>query len=87
MALSFEEVNILGNIINDTWGRPSTQTGYSSVEHGGNPAYGGFSRGGTGTANTVATKSQLHGEVLTVTSLAIVKAALQANGFPPKVLA
>ena len=75
MALNFEEVNILGNIINDTYGKPSTQTGYSSAEQGGNPAYGGYSRGGTGTANTVATKSQLHGEVLTVTSLAIVNLA------------
>ena len=72
MPLSFEEVNILGNIINDTYGKPSTQTGYSSVEHGGNPAYGGFSRGGTGTANTVATKSSLHGDILTVTSLAVI---------------
>ena len=75
MALNFEEINILGNIINDTFGKPSTQTGYSSVEHGGNPAYGGYSRGGTGTANTVATKSQLHGEVLTVTSLAVINLA------------
>ena len=72
MALNFDEVNVLGNIINDTFGRPSTQTGYSSVEYGGNPAYGGFSRGGTGTANTVVTKSQLHGEILTVTSLAVI---------------
>ena len=72
MALNFEEVNILGNIINDTYGKPSTQTGYSSVKQGGNPAYGGYAGGGTGTANTVATKSQLHGEVLTVTSLAVV---------------
>jgi hypothetical protein len=25
MALSFEEVNVLGNLINDTFGKPSTQ--------------------------------------------------------------
>jgi len=72
MALNFDEVNVLGNIINDTYGKPSTQTGYSSVKQGGNPAYGGYAGGGTGTANTVATKSQLHGEVLTVTSLAVI---------------
>ena len=72
MALNFEEVNILGNIINDTYGKPSTQTGYSSVKHGGNPAYGGYAAGGTGTANTVVTKSSLHGEILTVTSLAVI---------------
>lgn len=72
MALSFEEVNVLGNIINDTFGKPSTQTGYSSSDQGGNPAYGGYAAGGTGTANTVVTKSSLGGEILTVTSLAVV---------------
>lgn len=75
MALNFEEVNILGNIINDTFGKPSTQTGYSSVKRGGNPAYGGYASGGFGTANTVATKSSLHGEILTVTSLAVINLA------------
>ena len=75
MALNFEEVNILGNIINDTWGKPSTQTGYSSAERGGNPAYGGYAGGGTGTANTVATKSTLQGEMLVVTSLAVINLA------------
>ena len=72
MPLSFEEVNILGNLINDTFGKPSTQTGYSSVEQGGNPSYGGYASGGTGTANTVATKASLQGELLCVTSLCIV---------------
>lgn len=72
MALNFEEVNVLGNIINDTFGRPSTQTGYSSADKGGNLAYGGYAGGGTGTANTVVTKSSLHGDILTVTSLAVV---------------
>ena len=75
MSLNFDEVNILGNIINDTFGKPSTQTGYSSEKLGGNPAYGGYSRGGTGTANTVVTKSSLHGEILTVTSLAVINLA------------
>jgi len=75
MALSFEEINVLGNIINDTWGKPSTQTGYSSVSQGGNPAYGGYASGGTGSANTVATKSVLQGEMLVVTSLAVINLA------------
>ena len=67
MPLSFEEVNILGNLINDTFGKSSTQTGYSSAEKGGNPLYGGYS-----SANTVATKASLQGEMLCVTSLCIV---------------
>jgi hypothetical protein len=75
MALNFEEVNVLGNIINDTFGKPSTQTGYSTAERGGNPAYGGYSRGGPGTVNTVATKSSLKGEILTITSLAVINLA------------
>ena len=72
MPLNFEEINVLGNIINDTFGRPSTQTGYSSADKGGNLAYGGYASGGTGTANTVVTKSSLHGDILTVTSLAVI---------------
>jgi hypothetical protein len=72
MALSFEEVNVLGNLINDTYGKPSTQTGYSSAEQGGDPRYGGYSAGGKGTANSVATKASLQGERLCVTSLCIV---------------
>ena len=72
MSLSFEEVNVLGNLINDTYGKPSTQTGYSSADQGGNLRYGGYSAGGTGTANSVATKASLQGESLCVTSLCIV---------------
>ena len=71
MSLSFEEVNVLGNLINDTYGKPSTSTGYSSEEHGGDPRYGGYSAGGTGTVNSVATKASLQGERLCVTSLCI----------------
>jgi hypothetical protein len=72
MALSFQEVNILGNIINDSFGKPSTTTGYSSAESGGNPMYGGYSSSGLGTANSVVTKASLQGEMLCVTSLCIV---------------
>jgi hypothetical protein len=72
MSLSFEEINILGNITNDTFGKPSTQTGYSSVEYGGDPAYGGYARYSTGTANSVATKASFAGNIMHVTSLAII---------------
>ena len=72
MSLSFKEVNILGNLINDTFGKPSTQTGYNSVEQGGNPRYGGYSKGGTGSVNSVVTKCSLQGDMLCVTSLCIV---------------
>ena len=75
MALNFDEVNVLGNIINDTFGKSSTQTGYSSAKQGGNLAYGGYASGGFGTANTVATKSALHGDKLVVTSLAVINLA------------
>lgn len=66
MALSFEEMNILGNLVNDTYGIPSTQTGY------GDSKLGGYSMGGTGTANSVVTKSSFDGNVMHVTSLAII---------------
>ena len=72
MSLSFEEVNILGNLINDTFGKPSTHTGYGSVEDGGNPRYGGYSSSGPGSVNSVVTKSSLQGNHLCVTSLCIV---------------
>tara|TARA_B100001093_G_scaffold514585_1_gene588925 strand:- start:2023 stop:2481 length:459 start_codon:yes stop_codon:yes gene_type:complete len=72
MALSFEEVNVLGNLINDTYGKPSTQTGYNSTDQGGNPRYSGYSSAGPGSVNSVATKASLQGENLCVTSLCIV---------------
>ena len=63
MALSFEEMNILGNITNDSYGKHSTQGGY------GESALGGYS---TGVANSVATKVSFDGNVMHITSLAIV---------------
>jgi len=58
MTLSFEEVNILGNIINDTWGNSST--GEEEWEVGiKNPS-------------TVVTKSSLQDDVLSVMSLSII---------------
>jgi len=56
MSLNFDEVNILGNLINDTFGKPSMSGGY-------------------GIANSVVTKSSLSGEILTVTSLAVINLA------------
>jgi len=77
MGLSFEEVNILGNLINDTFGKASMQTEYDSAENGGNPSYGGYSAGyktckTPGSVNSVVTKASLGGETLCVTSLCIV---------------
>lgn len=56
MSLNFDEINILGNLINDTFGKPSMKGGY-------------------GIANSVVTKSSLSGEILTVTSLAVINLA------------
>ena len=55
MSLNFEEVNVLGNLINDTFGKASTNTGYSSVEDDGNPRYGGYA---STSASSVATKAR-----------------------------
>ena len=68
MALSFEEINVLGNLINDTYGKSSTNTGYSSAELGGNLRYGGYS---SQSDSSVAIKASLQGEHLCVTSLCI----------------
>ena len=68
MALSFEEINVLGNLINDTFGNYSTQGSYSSAENDGNLSYGGYS---SRSDNSVVTKSSLQGEQLCVTSLCI----------------
>tara|TARA_A100001011_G_C14264529_1_gene824046 strand:- start:541 stop:972 length:432 start_codon:yes stop_codon:yes gene_type:complete len=63
MSLNFEEVNVLGNIINDTYGKASTNQGELGR---------GYSPGGTGVPSSVATKASLHGDKLTITSLAII---------------
>ena len=61
MALNFEEINILGNITNDTFGAGST-----NYDEGG-------SRYTPVASNTsVVTKSSLQGEILTVTALSVV---------------
>jgi len=66
MPLNFEEVNILGNIINDTYGKGSTNYG-----EGGSR----YTAAGPGSHSSVVTKATLHGEILTVTSLSIINLA------------
>jgi hypothetical protein len=66
MALSFEEMNILGNITNDTYGKSSTQTGY------GDSKLGGYSMGGVGSVSSVATKTSFAGNIIHITSLTII---------------
>ena len=56
MSLNFEEVNILGQILNDTFGLSSTQQGRYKNDPSG--------------AST-AVKSALQGSVLTVTAMSI----------------
>ena len=63
MALNFKEVNILGNILNDTFGAGSTNYG-----EGGSR----YTAAGVASNSSVVTKSSLHGNILTVTSLAVI---------------
>lgn len=63
MALNFEEINILGNITNDTYGMGST-----NYDEGGSR----YTAAGPGNQSTVVTKSSLQGDILTVTSLAVI---------------
>ena len=63
MALSIEEMNILGNITNDSYGRGSTGSSY------GDSKLGGYS---SSTANSVACKVSFDGNVMHITSLAII---------------
>jgi hypothetical protein len=63
MPLSFEEVNILGNIINDTWGSGSTNRDETSAR---------YTNQGPGNQSSVTTKAMLQGNKLIITSLAII---------------
>ena len=72
MSLSFEEVNILGNIINDTYGKSST--GYDDDQL--DSTLGGYSKfeiGGhrQGSHDTIVVKCSLEGEALCVTAVGI----------------
>jgi len=79
MALSFDEVNILGQILNNTFGKPSTQTGYSSADSGGDPRYGGYTSMDIGTASTVVTKGHVSGDSLCITSLAVINLGMHGD--------
>ena len=68
MALSFEEVNVLGNLINDTFGKYSTRGEYNSDGDDGDLRYGGYS---SKSDNSVVCKASLQGEQLCVTSMCI----------------
>ena len=63
MSLNFEEVNILGNIINDTFGKGSTN--YERENRWYTPPT-------PGNDSSVVTKGTLSGDILTVTSLVVV---------------
>lgn len=63
MTLSFEEMNILGNITNDTYGKASTSSNYGESRLGG---YSG------GHANSTAMKTSFDGNVMHITALAII---------------
>jgi hypothetical protein len=67
MSLSFEEVNILGQIINDTWGKGSTNYDDDQFES----RYGGSSLKRQGANNSVVTKASLSGNILCVTAVGI----------------
>ena len=63
MGLNFEEINILGNLINDTYGVASTTSDY------GESRLGGYS---TKADSSVATKASIEGNIMHVTSLSVV---------------
>ena len=63
MALNFNEVNVLGNIINDTYGKGSTNYGEGGTR---------YTAVGAGNHSSVVTKSSLQGDILTVTSLSVI---------------
>ena len=72
MSLTFEEVNILGNIINDTFGKSST--GYDDDQF--DSTLGGYTKyeqGGhrQGSHDSIAVKCNLEGETLNITAVGI----------------
>lgn len=67
MSLTFEEVNILGNILNDSFGKAST--GYDDDQF--ESRYGGFSANRQGGHNSVVVKASLEGDCLCVTAVGI----------------
>ena len=69
IKVNFEEINILGDIINDSWGYGSTNN-YEREEEN---MYGsGMTKFGQGQPSSVAIKASLQGDNMTVMSLAII---------------
>jgi hypothetical protein len=67
MSLTFEEVNCLGNIINDTFGKSST--GYDKDQF--ESRYGSYSQYRQGGHDSVVIKASLEGNCLCVTAVGI----------------
>lgn len=63
MTLSFKEVNVLGNIINDTYGKGSTNYGEGESR---------YTQAGPGNHSSTVTKASLQGSTLTVTALSVI---------------
>ena len=75
MALSFEEVNVLGNLINDTYGKGSTNYGEADS------TLGGYTQGGPGNSSSVVTKASLQGDLPCFTVFSIIFKTLKNKGF------
>ena len=80
MGLSFQEVNILGNIINDTFGKSST--GYDDEQY--ESTLGGYSSYNQGSHDSVVVKCSLDGDCLCVTAVGIYN--LGPHSFQHKVI-
>jgi hypothetical protein len=75
MALNFEEVNILGNIINDSWGKGSTNDYDYQSGGDGYSNWTGMTKVGPGNESSVACKGSLRGNRLTITALSVINLA------------
>lgn len=67
MSLSFHEVNCLGNIINDTFGKAST--GYDDDQF--EQRWGSYTQHRPGNHDSIVTKVSLQGDVLCITAIGI----------------
>jgi hypothetical protein len=67
MGLSFEEVNVLGSIINDTFGKAST--GYDDEQY--ESTLGGYSAYNQGSHDSIVVKCSLDGDCLCLTAVGI----------------
>jgi len=67
MALNFQEVNCLGNIVNDTFGKSST--GYDEDQF--EKRYGSYSQHRQGGHDSIVTKVSLEGDIMCITAIGI----------------